>query len=62
MRVSGNTSTRREINGMNHLYYESRYQECMDGAMRNDKKSDGGSTQSCVEVKNSPYDDKIIRS
>ena len=26
------------------------------------KKSDGGSTHSCVEVKNSPYDDKITKS
>ena len=28
----------KEIDGMNHIYYESRYQECMDGAMRNDKE------------------------
>ena len=26
------------------------------------KKSDGGSTRGCVEVKNSPYDDKITKS
>ena len=26
------------------------------------RKSDGGSAQDCVEVKNSPYDDKITKS
>ena len=38
MRVGGNTSTRREINGMSHIYYESWYWECMDGAMRYNKE------------------------
>ena len=37
-RINENTSTSKGINGMNHIYYESRYQECMDGAMRNDKE------------------------